>query len=186
MSGCALFEIDVCYGRSGKSVLLAEQVRELPTGWPVWGVPQLLYSDIAVLALGTTGVAPSRTGRAWNQCQKLLTRAGGGLTATEIASRLGVDSQRVGRLRETHNLLAVPDPNGNWLYPACQFEGNEVTPGLKEVLSEFAVTNPWTRLYVLISHDSALSGRSPIEALRDGDLEAVRRIVRGYGQQGAA
>jgi hypothetical protein len=133
-----------------------------------------------------TSVVPSMAARASEQRQSLLTRAGGSLTATEVASRLGIDARRVNRLRASDGLLAVPDSNGNWLYPACQLDGNVVTPGLKEVIAEFAVTNPWTRLYVLISRDSALSGRSPIEALKDGDLEAARRIVRGYGQQGAA
>jgi hypothetical protein len=84
MSACALFEIDTRYGTSGKSVLLGEQVRETPGGWPVWGVPQLLYSDIAVLALGMTGVGPSIAARASRQRQNLLARANGGLTVTEV------------------------------------------------------------------------------------------------------
>jgi hypothetical protein len=115
----------------------------------------------------------------------LLDRAGGGLTTTEVAQRLNVPQQEVDELRTAGRLLAVPDPDGSgWTYPACQFEGPRVLPGLPEVLSDFAVESPWTRLYVLIGEDPALEGRTPFEALKNGDLEMVREIVSGYGRQG--
>lgn len=115
----------------------------------------------------------------------LLARAGGGLTIIEVAQRLNVPEQEVDELRTAGRLLAVPDPEGpGWAYPACQFEGPRVVPGLPEVLSDFAVKSPWTRLYVLIGEDPALDGRTPFEALRDGDLDKVREIISGYGQQG--
>jgi hypothetical protein len=115
----------------------------------------------------------------------LLARAGGGLTTTEVAQRLNVPEQEVDELRTAGDLLAVPDPDGpGWAYPACQFEGPRIVPGLPEVLSDFAVKGPWTRLYVLIGEDPALDGRTPFEALKNGDLEMVREIVGGYGQQG--
>lgn len=115
----------------------------------------------------------------------LLVRAGGCLTTTEVAQRLNVPEQEVDELRTAGRLLAVPDPDGaGWAYPACQFEGPRVVPGLPEVLADFAVRSPWTRLYVLIGEDPALDGRTPFEALKNGDLDIVREIVSGYGQQG--
>jgi hypothetical protein len=115
----------------------------------------------------------------------LLDRAGGGLTTTEVAQRLNVSEQEVDELRAAGRLVAVPDPDSlGWAYPACQFEGPQIVPGLPEVLSDFSVKSPWTRLYVLIGEDPALDGRTPFEALKDGDLDMVREIVSGYGQQG--
>jgi hypothetical protein len=115
----------------------------------------------------------------------LLARAGGGLTTTQVAQRLNVSEHEVDELRATGRVLAVPDPDGGgWAYPACQFEGPRIVPGLSEVLSDFAVRSPWTRLYVLIGEDSALDRRTPIKALKEGDLDMVREIIRGYGQQG--
>jgi hypothetical protein len=115
----------------------------------------------------------------------LLARAGGALTTTQVAQRLNVSEQEVDELRTAGRLLAVPDPDSQgWAYPACQLEGPRIVTGLSEVLSDFAVKSPWTRLYMLISEDPALDGRTPIEALKDVDLELVREIVRGYGQQG--
>ncbi len=117
----------------------------------------------------------------------LLERAGVGLTITQVAQRLNVSEQDVDELRAANRLLAVPNPDGEtWAYPACQLESSKIVPGLAEVLSDFPVKSAWTRLYVLIGEDPALGGRTPIEALRNGDLDMVREIVSGYGEQGGA
>ena len=118
----------------------------------------------------------------------LLERAGVGLTITQVAQRSNVSRARRGRTASRSNrLLAVPNPDGEtWAYPACQLESSKIVPGLAEVLSDFPVKSAWIRLYVLIGEDPALGGRTPIEALRNGDLDMVREIVSGSGEQGGA
>jgi hypothetical protein len=181
MSVGALLEIDARHNKSGYSIFLREQVQELSSGWPSQVRP--LFSDRAP----DLEILQFSAERARTQRRSLLARAGGGLTIQKVASLLRIQARDVDRLRVRQHLLAVPNPDSEgWLYPACQFEDRRVVPGLDEVIPEFAVSSPWTRLYVLTSNEPALSGRSPIEALRDGDLEAVRQLVRGYGQQGAA
>lgn len=195
MNAATALEIDT--GKSGRSVILGEPVAEADgnmdrsveqmtrasPGWP--SQPPTMYSRIA----------PQEGAEVWHlsavretaQRQSLVSRGGGGLTASKAAARLGVQEHEVDRLRVTGGLLAVPNPAGlGWLYPACQFDDGRIVRHLDEIIAEFAVTSVWTRLYVLLSSDPALGGQSPIEALRDGDLEAVRRLVRGYGQQGDA
>ena len=181
MSVAALLEIDARYNKSGYSIFLREQLRDQSSGWPPQARP--LFSDrtpdLEILQFSAE--------RAQTLRRSLLARAGGGLTAQKVAALLRIQGRDVDRLRGREHLIAVPSPDSEgWLYPACQFEERRVVPGLDEVIPEFAVKSPWTRLYVLMSNEPALSGRSPIEALKDGDLEAVQQLVRGYGQQGAA
>jgi hypothetical protein len=117
--------------------------------------------------------------------RRLLARAGGGVSATQVAQQLNVSEQEVDELRAAGRLLAVPDPDSQELvYPACQFEGPRIVKGLAEGLSDFAIVSPWTRLYVLTSKDPALGGRTPIEALKHGDLDLVRELISVYGEQG--
>lgn len=132
-----------------------------------------------------SGEVPSVSPELAARQRALLARAGGGLTATHVAQRLNVSLQKVEEMRVAGRLLGLRDPdNQEWTYPAAQFEGQQIVPGLPELLAEFAVKSAWTQLYVLISKDPALNGRSPIDALKYGDLDAVREIVSGYGEQG--
>lgn len=117
----------------------------------------------------------------------LLERAGKGLTISQVGERLNLPADEVDELRNTGRILAVHNLDGRgWVYPACQFDGSQIVPGLADVLSNFTIKNAWTRLYVLIGEDQALGGRTPIEALKDGDLDTVCQIVRDYGQQGGS
>lgn len=115
---------------------------------------------------------------------ELLRRAGGGLRAGEVAERMGVSPQAVHARRKRGTLLAVPQANGEHLYPACQFGPDGALPGLAAVLSAFAVESPWTRLSVLLAEADALGGRTPLEALAAGDVAGAAEAVSTYGEHG--
>ncbi|HEU0015902.1 MAG TPA: hypothetical protein VFQ45_19645 [Longimicrobium sp.] len=117
---------------------------------------------------------------------ELLARAGGALRLAQAARRLGVTAQAVHARRKRGTLLAVPHSNGEFLYPACQFtpDGGAL-PGLAAVLQAFAVRSPWTQLSVLLAPHGALGGRTPLEALAQGQAEQVVAAVRTYGEHGA-
>lgn len=52
------------------------------------------------------------------------------------------------RLRGT--ILAVPTPNGEWVYPACQFGEVDLLSGIDAFVRAFAAdVDPWTKLSVL-------------------------------------
>jgi hypothetical protein len=53
-------------------------------------------------------------------------------------------------------------------------------PGLEQLLEEFQMQSPRTRLYILTSPDPACFGVSPIDALRQ-----VRDLIRNYGEMGS-
>jgi hypothetical protein len=115
---------------------------------------------------------------------ELLSRAGGALRLGEAARQLGVSSQAVHARRKRGTLLAVPQANGEWLYPLCQFGPDGALPGLGTVLQAFQVHGPWTQLAVLLSPFDALGGRTPLQALQAGQTELAAEAVSLFGEHG--
>ncbi|HEX2078531.1 MAG TPA: hypothetical protein VHG08_12505 [Longimicrobium sp.] len=113
---------------------------------------------------------------------ELLRRAGGGLRLGQAAQRLGVSPQAVHARRKRGTLLAVPQANGEWLYPACQFGPDGALPGLALVLQAFGVRSPWTQLAVLLAPAAALGGRTPLQALQAGQAAQAAQAVSTYGE----
>lgn len=116
--------------------------------------------------------------------ERLIERAGGVLRLGEAAERLGVSPQAVTGRRTRGTILAVPMPNGEWVYPACQFGEDGLIEGLGAFLQEFRDVSPWTRLSVLLAPSPRHGGKSALELLRDGDVDAARSIAATYGEQG--
>jgi hypothetical protein len=112
--------------------------------------------------------------------EELIRRAGGYLSASEVSKLLGISRQAVDKRRRSGKLIAVPIKGDN-AYPRCQFDREGVILGLQEALSSMPIESPWMRLEWLLTPDDALSGRSPLDALKAGDRESVLRIARGHG-----
>lgn len=113
---------------------------------------------------------------------ELLRQAGGALRLGEAAQRLGVSPQAVHARRKRGTLLAVPQANGEWLYPACQFGPDGALRGLAAVLAAFGVRSPWTQLSVLLAPAPALGGRTPLQALQAGEADAAARAISTFGE----
>jgi hypothetical protein len=116
---------------------------------------------------------------------QLLLRAGGVLSAEEAGKIAGITRQAIDKRRRGNAILGVRE-GSDWKYPACQFRDGEVLPGIAEVVRGLADQGPWATLDFLLARDSALGGRSPLEALRQGDLGAVERLVRANTGDGFA
>jgi hypothetical protein len=112
---------------------------------------------------------------------ELMRRAGGALSPAEVGILLGITHEAVNEHRRQGRLIAVPTERGH-VYPRCQFDRNGVVPGLPDALATMPIESPWMRLEWLLTPDDALGGRSPLDALRAGDREAVRQLARGYGE----
>ncbi|MDQ0474772.1 antitoxin Xre/MbcA/ParS toxin-binding domain-containing protein [Labrys wisconsinensis] len=117
--------------------------------------------------------------------QALLAAAGGVVSAEAAGRVLGITRQAVDKRRRAGALLAVRE-GSDWRYPVCQFGQGEVVPGLAEVVRGLGAAGPWATLDFLLAPDTALGGRTPLEALRSGDLDAVRRLVRAERGDGFA
>lgn len=115
---------------------------------------------------------------------RLIERAGGLLRLGEAAERLGVTPQAVTGRRTRGTILAVPMPNGEWVYPACQFTEHGLVPGLDDFLRAFRDADPWTRLTVLLAPSARHGDRNALELLLEGRREEARSIAATYGEQG--
>lgn len=106
----------------------------------------------------------------------LIDRAGGALTAEQVRKLLGHKSvQAVHKAVTSRRLLAVDD-NGRKLFPAFQFDGAAVVPGMADVLAATPLTARWALLQFLVDGDEGLEGERPIEMLK-GPPEALDRLV---------
>jgi len=113
----------------------------------------------------------------------LLQMEGGALAEMEFASRLGIPVGALTRKVEAGEVLAV-ESDGRRLYPAFQIVEGGLLPGLGPVLDALEFSDPWWQLNFLLTGDSRLGGRRPLDVLRGGDMEPVLRAARAYGEQG--
>jgi len=109
--------------------------------------------------------------------EDLLKRAGGVLSAAEVARLLGITRQAVDKRRAKGSLLALKK-GGDWRYPRCQFVDPETAPGFAKVVQGMASSGPWVTLDFLLAPDTVLGGLSPLQALAKRRTADVLRLVR--------
>lgn len=107
----------------------------------------------------------------------LVMRAGGALTAEQVRELLGYRSlQAVHKAAAGRRLLVVND-NGRKIFPAFQFDGGSVAPGIAAVLAATPTTNPWALLQFMVEGDEGLGDELPMTMVAGGP-EVIRRLVR--------
>ncbi len=91
---------------------------------------------------------------------------------TDVAALLGVSPQAVSK---NPRLLRLTTPRGQVGYPAFQFDGRRQVPGVGDVVEALVpvTTSTWTIASWLTSPQRDLGQRSPIDALRQGDVGPV-------------
>lgn len=116
--------------------------------------------------------------------QKLLERAGGSVSAEDAGRVLGgISRQAVDKRRRSGAVLALREAS-DWRYPVCQFHDGEVIDGIADVVKGLSEQGAWTALDFLLAPDTALGGQSPLDALRAGRRDDVRRLVRAEAGDG--
>lgn len=132
----------------------------------LWGPPPKVNDD--ALQLLTAEVAALRS----------MARAC--ITTSEVAELLDITPQAVRRLLRAGRLVGVR-VSGRWLLPTWQFTplaAADVVPDLAPLQEAFPgdaiALSAW-----VVRHNVELDGRSPFDALLDGDTEAVISAVRG-------
>jgi len=119
--------------------------------------------------------------------QELLTAEGGILTAGDVAELLHISRQAVDKRRRNGQLLALAVGRRALAYPVWQFDPQHgMLPGVEAVFQSLAGHDSWMQLSFMLNPDSALDQRTPLDALRAGDVVAVLRAAQLYGKHGAA
>lgn len=103
------------------------------------------------------------------------------LTQAEVAALLGRSEQAVSK---DSRLLRLPRRDGRPAYPAFQFDGRHQVPGLADVVGVLVgPLQPATVAAWLTGAQPTLGGRRPVDALRDGDAEAVVTVARRLAER---
>lgn len=108
------------------------------------------------------------------------------LTTGEVSDLLGRQGASIRRSKLTGDLYALPTGNGRTtLFPAWQFEGNQVVPGLRTITPNFPqYVHPLTIQQFMTEEKAELDGRSPVEWLKAGGaVEAVASLVVELGYE---
>lgn len=107
----------------------------------------------------------------------LVEQAGGALTAEQVQKLLGYKSvQAVHKAVASRRLLAVDD-NGRKLFPAFQFDGAAIAPGIPAVLAAVPTTSPWALIQFMVEGDEGLGDERPMGMVKGGP-KTVERLVR--------
>jgi hypothetical protein len=118
--------------------------------------------------------------------EDLVFLSGKPFSQNAIARINGYDIEQVIKMRETKQLLGIPDINHGFLYPAFQFvEDGNVLSGFSEVL-EILNCDDIMKLQWLQTRNITLEGQTPLEILKSGDVNSVINAARNYGEQRAS
>jgi hypothetical protein len=121
--------------------------------------------------------------------REMLEAEGGSVGTAEVAEILGgISKQAVDKRRERGTILALPRGGGEYAFPLWQFDDNTrdgLLPGLARVLRGFSVENPWMRAEFMLAPNARLGGKRPLDALRNGEVEASALTASAYGVHGA-
>jgi hypothetical protein len=149
---------------------------------------QAALDDPAFVVDDTKVIDPIAEARArgLERRKALLERCGGLWQASKVAEHLHVSRQAVVKRRTNGKLLAVDVGRNGYQYPACQFTERGVVEGLDTALKALDYDDPWARLKFFLTPDSRLDDRTPMDALRAGDAEAVGHVAAMTGEQGAS
>jgi hypothetical protein len=118
--------------------------------------------------------------------EKLFQAAGGLLPVSRVATILGISRQAVDKRRKADQLLAVSVGKRGYLYPACQFEDEKIIEGVAKILPKMKTLSSWSALRFLVNVNDRLEGRTPIQALHQGEIERVAGAASQFLEHGAA
>ena len=115
--------------------------------------------------------------------REILASQGDILSPLEVANRLAVDLEEVEQRGQDGLLLALPLDSGELGFPTWQFTEAGLLPGLEVVFQNMTVRSPWMRAQFFLTGDLRLDGRTPLEMLLRGEVDAVQRAGVAYGEQ---
>jgi hypothetical protein len=117
---------------------------------------------------------------------KLIDKVGGTLSGRDAAGLIGLTRQAVDKRRSNNQLIGLTQGRRGYVYPAFQFEAGITLTGLETVLKTLSSHDPWMQVIFFASGNDRLGGKTPIDVLRSGDVNAVLLAATAFGEHGAA
>ena len=103
------------------------------------------------------------------------------LTQTAAAALLGITPQAVAKRAGAFELLRLVNGDGRPAYPLFQFSGRRVVDGLGAVLRTLGqIDDDLTMAAWLTTPKRSLGGRTPVDALEEGDAAGVLGAAEDY------
>jgi hypothetical protein len=118
--------------------------------------------------------------------RKLLQEGGGSYTAKEVGEILNMSRQAVHKRRNEGKLIGLTQGRRGYAYPAWQFENGKTLRYLEDLLEILQRHDPWMQMVFFLNKSTRLQGHTPLEALKQGQIEAVREAAASYGEHEAA
>lgn len=115
---------------------------------------------------------------------ELIDKGGGCVTASEAAEFLGMTKQGVHKARTEGRLLGLPKGQNKYLYPVWQFPKGKILEGLKDVYSAIDGSD-WMIASFMLAPNERLNKRTPIEAMKRGQIAKVVEAAKLFGEHGA-
>ena len=144
----------------------------------------LSASEVATQLVKTDPLAAARL-RGVQKQHALLEASGGTLSAEQTAEVLGISRQAVDKRRRQGRLIGLTRGGRGYAYPAWQFENGRTLPNLEKVLEVLCKDDPWMQMAFFVNVNDRLNGKSPLDALRQGQLDSVLLAAAGFGEHGA-
>ena len=142
------------------------------------------------LAIDASAYEPSAKARALlrgvEQVQTVLRETGGAYSLDQVQALLGITRQAVDKKVKEGALLAVPGPSGRRQYPVIQFtQSGGALPGLRDIIAKLPMNNPFSVLIFLASPLDLLDDKKPVDLLKAGEVDLVKRAAGLLIEQGA-
>lgn len=148
-------------------------------------VKALQQPEVAAIFKEDDPLLPARL-RGLEARQQILEAEGGTMTVSEVASMLGITRQAVEKRRKAGKLIALSLGQRGYAYPRWQFDADRVLPGLDAVLHELEMPDGWGQVGFLLSPNTRLKRRRPLDVLRAGMIDDAIWAAGAYGETGAA
>jgi hypothetical protein len=112
----------------------------------------------------------------------------GGSISTEEARRFlgGISKSMILERHKRGELLGWRETRQNAVrFPVWQFTADGILPGLKDVLAILRASpavDDWGAIVFFLNKRSSLEQERPLDVLRRGDVEAVKKAAQGYAE----
>jgi hypothetical protein len=102
------------------------------------------------------------------------------VSSKEMQDRLHVSRQSISRAVNEGRLFAIVGPAGANYYPAFYADPKHDRRLVEQVIRQLGTLPPTVKYHFFTSQSFSLNGKTPLEALQEGQLEQVLRVATSH------